>query len=325
MDGLFYVFAVLAFGAVVLMLEGLYLWWSGSHGSGAQRIARRLDLMATAARDTSERVSIIKRRHYSQVPLVDRVLHQIPLTGAIDRLLLQAGVKWSVAQFAMLSAILLGAGLGVIQLWTMPAFAALTILGLLLAFPYFLLMRARDARLRKLEQQLAEAVDFLARALRAGHSFTNVLSMAGTELPEPIGAEFRIVHGEISLGIPMPDALQNLATRVPLTDLRYLIIAVLIQRESGGNLAELLGNIARIVRERLKLLGQVRVLSAEGRLSAWILGLLPFVMMFVMSLANPEYISALWTDPAGIKLLWYGSGMLVLGALWLRKLVRIRV
>jgi tight adherence protein B len=123
----------------------------------------------------------------------------------------------------------------------------------------------------------------------------------------------------------MSEALHNMAARIPLTDLRYLIIAVLIQRESGGNLAEILGNISTIIRSRLKLLAQVRVLSAEGRMSAWILGLLPLAVMLTLTVVNPDYVSLLWTDPTGQRLLWYAAGMVLFGVFWLRKLIRIRV
>ena len=125
--------------------------------------------------------------------------------------------------------------------------------------------------------------------------------------------------------MPLNEALHNLADRIPLTDLRYLVIAVVIQRESGGNLAEILGNISHIIRERLKLIAQVRVLSAEGRMSAWVLGLLPFAVVIIMSILNPRYISLLWAEPAGIQLLWYAAGMILVGVIWLRKLIHIRV
>jgi tight adherence protein B len=123
----------------------------------------------------------------------------------------------------------------------------------------------------------------------------------------------------------MGEALHNMAARIPLTDLRYLIIAVLIQRESGGNLAEILGNISNIIRGRLKLAAQVRVLSAEGRMSAWILGLLPFAVTLVLALVNPQYVSILWTDPTGVRLLWYAAGMILFGVIWLRQVIRIRI
>jgi len=325
MDTFFYTFAVLLFAAIILLIEGAYLWWSTNHGKAAQRVARRLRLMSGGGADGSERVSILKQRHFSKGEWMDEVLHRLRLAHTIDRMLVQAGVKWTVAQFFVLSAALLGAALVLVQLWPMPLLAKIVLALLATGAPYGLLVRARAKRLQKIEQQLPEAADFLARAMRSGHSFTNVLQMVGTELPEPLSGEFRTAHEEINYGVPMNEALHNLATRLPLTDLRYLVIAVLIQRESGGNLAEILGNISHIIRERLSLIAKVRVLSAEGRMSAWILGLLPFAMIVVMSIGNLAYISQLWTEPAGIKLLWYGAGMILFGVLWLRSVIHIRV
>jgi tight adherence protein B len=151
------------------------------------------------------------------------------------------------------------------------------------------------------------------------------MQMVGEELPDPIASEFKFAYEEINYGVPMNEALHNLALRVPLTDLRYLVIAVLIQRESGGNLAEVLGNISRLIRSRLKLLAQVRVMSAEGRMSAWVLGVLPLGVMLLMVISNPAYVRLLWTDPIGIKLMWYAFGVAVFGVLWMRKLIRIRI
>ena len=324
MDAIFYAFAALVFAAVILLTEGAYLWWSGSHGSAARRIARRLRHMSggTAA---GEQVSILKQRRYCKDDWLDAFLHKRRLANAIDRLLLQAGVRWSVAQFmcASLGAFALSLMLLAGRSAPWPAKAALALFCLLV--PYLLLRRARTARMIRVEEQLPEAADFLARAMRAGHSFNNVLQMVGTELPEPLSGEFRLAHEEINYGVPMNEALYNLADRIPLTDLRYLIIAVVIQRESGGNLAEILGNISHIIRERLKLIGKVRVLSAEGRMSAWVLGLMPFCMLVFMTLINPKYISVLWTDPAGLKMLWISATMIFIGVLWIRRVIRIRV
>jgi tight adherence protein B len=216
-------------------------------------------------------------------------------------------------------------GLLLLQMVAMPFLLAAGVLAAATALPWLLLMRIRGARLRKLEQQLPEAADFLGRALRAGHSFANVMQMVGEELPDPIASEFKFAYEEINYGVPMNEALHNLALRVPLTDLRYLVIAVLIQRESGGNLAEVLGNISRLIRSRLKLLAQVRVMSAEGRMSAWVLGVLPLGVMLLMVISNPAYVRLLWTDPIGIKLMWYAFGVAVFGVLWMRKLIRIRI
>lgn len=323
MDMVFSAFAVLLFAAVILLIEGAWLWWSGTRGSAARRIAQRLQVMS--ARGENERVTILKQRHYSQWPALERALRAVPQVAPLDRLLLQAGARWTVSQ-------LLGAALAcaIVAMALLPALnipfaAALLVLVGAPLLPFLLLFRARASRLHKLEQQLPEAADFLARALRAGHSFVNVMQMVGEELPEPIAGEFRFAYEEINYGVPMSEALHNLALRVPLTDLRYLVIAVLIQRESGGNLAEILGNISRMIRARLKLMGQVRVLSAEGRMSAWVLGVLPIAVGLLLSVVNPKYISILWTDPLGVRLLWYAAAACVVGVVWMRSVIRIRV
>ena len=325
MDLVFYGFAVLLFAACILMVEGAWLWWSGTHGGAARRINRRLRLMAARGEAGGERISILKQRRYARAPGLERLLRRVPQAAQLDHLLLQSGLSWSVAQFIGVTGALLLAALLLLAAWSMPLPGALLLLSCAVSGPCLLVLRARAARLKKIEAQLPEAADFLARALRAGHSFSNVLQMVGDELNEPISGEFKMAHEEINYGVPMNEALQNLAARIPLTDLRYLVIAVLVQRESGGNLAEVLVSIASIIRARLKLLGQVRVLSAEGRMSAWVLGLMPVVMIGVMALVNPQYIRLLWTDPSGIKLLWYAAGMVALGVVWMRNVIRIRI
>ncbi|MYN19298.1 pilus assembly protein TadB [Rugamonas sp. FT107W] len=325
MDGIFTAFEVLLFAAVILLIEGAWLWWSGAHGRGARRIAKRLRLMAARGERGGERIDILKQRCYSRNPALEKLLRRVGRLAALDRLLLQAGVRWSVAQFIACVLALLVPGLLLPAMLNMPALAGAALTALILSLPWAMLMRTRRARLLKLEQQLPEAADFLGRALRAGHSFANVMQMVGEELPEPIAGEFKFAYEEINYGVPMNEALHNLAMRVPLTDLRYLVIAVLIQRESGGNLAEVLGNISRLIRARLRLMAQVRVMSAEGRMSAWILGLLPLCVLALMMVVNPAYVRVLWTDPAGITLTWYTLVMAVGGVLWMRKLIRIRV
>jgi tight adherence protein B len=323
MDILFYGFAVFLFAAVILAIEGAYLWWANSHGAAAQRVARRLQLMSGAHGRPSERISILKQRRLGSHELTDRLLHRIALAHRLDQLLVQSGTKWSVERFLIWSGLAMVAGLVLGHSWPAPLRAGVSLLFAMV--PLWLVRRARARRLAHIEEQLPEAADFIARALRAGHSFTNVLQIVGNELSEPLSGEFRIAREEINYGVPMSEALHNMAARIPLTDLRYLIIAVLIQRETGGNLAEILGNISHIIRGRLKLAAQVRVLSAEGRMSAWILGLLPFAVGGMLVLLNPGYIKILWTDPAGIRLLWYALGMITIGVLWLRRVIRIRI
>lgn len=327
MDGAFYGFVVLLFAAIFLLIEGFYLWWNSVHGGGARRIARRLKVMAIAASASGkgERISILKQRRFSGREAWDRALHQHRFAHRIDKLLLQAGLKWSVEQFLACSVVVGAAGLILSFSAPMPLLVRLTIALVCLLLPRTVVHQVRKRRLLRIEEQLPEAADFVARALRAGHSFTNVLQIVGNELPEPLSGEFRLAREEINYGVPLNEALHNMAARIPLTDLRYMIIAVIIQRESGGNLAEILGNISQLIRARLKLVAQVRVLSAEGRMSAWILGALPFAVGSLMMLMNPRYIALLWTDPMGMRLLWYAAGMIVLGVFWLRKVIRIHI
>ncbi len=318
-------FSVLLFAAVICLCEGAWLWWSNRHGNSARRIARRLRLMSGRTDSAGAGISILKERRYASAPALDRLLRRMPHMALLDRLLLQAGLRWQVARFLWLQA---GAALAALLLPTalrLPPLPAIIAGVLCLAAPCALLLRARAARVRRIEAQLPEMADFLARALRAGHSFANVMQMAGDEVADPLGAEFRATYEEVNFGVTMQDALHNLAARVPLTDLRYLVIAVLIQRESGGNLAELLDNVSRMTRARLQLLAQVRVLSAEGRMSAWILTLMPVGLMAAMQLTNPKYSAILWHDPSGQRMLWYAVCAIVAGMLWMRKLVKVRV
>jgi len=325
MDILFYGFIVFLFAAIILGIEGAYLWWASTHGAGAQRIARRLQLMSGNQSRSAERISILKLRRFGSHDATDRLLQRLPFAHRIDRLLVQSGTTWSVERFLLCSGALMLGALCLVLQWPLP----LPVQGAAVLFcalvPLLLARRARRRRLARIEEQLPDAADFIARALRAGHSFSNVLQIVGNELPEPLSGEFRIAREEINYGVPLSEALHNMAARIPLTDLRYLVIAILIQRETGGNLAEILGNIAHIIRGRLRLAAQVRVLSAEGRMSAWILGLLPLAVCGMLMLVNPKYVMVLWTDPTGIKLLWTALGMICIGVIWLKKMIRIRV
>ena len=325
MDILFYGFIVFLFAAIILGIEGVYLWWVNTHGASAQRIARRLQLMSGHQGKHTERISILKLRRFGRHELTERLLQRARFAHRIDRLLVQAGMGWSVEHFLLCSgAVAIVAGYLVLQ-WPMPLPVRVALVLLCAFVPLLLVRRARLRRLARIEEQLPDAADFIARALRAGHSFSNVLQIVGNELPEPLSGEFRIAREEINYGVPLGEALHNMASRIPLTDLRYLVIAILIQRETGGNLAEILSNISHIIRGRLRLAAQVRVLSAEGRMSAWILGLLPFAVGAMLVLVNPTYIMVLWTDPVGIKLLWTALVMIIVGVIWLKRMIRIRI
>jgi tight adherence protein B len=325
MDYLYYLFATLIFLAVVLLIEGAYLVWNSSKGPEAERIARRLRTMSAGSHGGEQSISIVKERLLSKMPVIQRVLLQMPRVGAMDRLLQQSGVTWSVSDFfglTLLAFVVALFGSSFLPFDWIFRFAIATVVALL---PYLYVTRAKAKRLDRIEQQLPDALDLMGRALRAGHAFPTALKMVGDEMSDPIATEFRVAFDEVNFGIAMPEALMNLATRVPSTDLRYFVIAVLIQRETGGNLSELLASISAIIRDRLKLLGQVKVLSAEGRMSAWVLGLLPFGAALMIQLTNPEFLEILYTDPGGRKMLAIVGVMMVLGVLAMRKIINIRV
>ncbi len=324
MDYFYYLFIILAFIAVVLFLEGSYLAWNAYKGPEAKRIERRLRSMSAGAHE-GEELSIVKKRLLAETPAMDRLLLGIPRVHQLDRLLLQSGLTLNVAGFLWL--IIMGALAGFIlaAFFGLPLFAVIGAGVAMGALPLFYVLNAKRKRLITLEQQLPDALDLMGRALRAGHAFSSAMKMVGDEMPEPVAGEFRTTFDELNYGISLQDALQNLATRVPSDDLRYFVIAVLIQRETGGNLTELLDSISALIRARLKLMGMIQVLSAEGRLSAWILGLLPFFMGFYMYLVNAKMMSLLWTDPFGIKLVWSMLVIMVIGVYWMRRVIRIHV
>jgi tight adherence protein B len=313
MDYTFITFIILIFVAVVLGLEGAFAAWNSARGPAASRIARRLRAMEQHGADS--KASMIR----------ERLLERLGWSMRLDVMLMQSGLTWNVAYLLALTggfalaALLAASYLNLV--W--PVRMATVALAALL--PILYVRRARGKRLRKFESQLPDALDMMGRALRAGHAFPTALKMVGEEMSEPLADEFRTVFDEVNFGISMQDALGSLAARVPVTDLRFFVIAVQIQRETGGNLAELLNNISLIMRDRVKLFAQIRVLSAEGRMSAWILGLLPFGAAVAIHLTNPKFLAVLYTDPAGRKLLIGALVLMGIGVLAMRRIIAIKV
>lgn len=324
MDYLFILFMVAAFFAVVLLLEGLYQLWNATHGPEIKRINQRIQAMSAGGYEGRSAL-LAKQRLLSETPAVQKFLLGIPRIHMLDRLLEQSGSTMSVGQFLTLSLLTGLGGLLVGNILALPWFVSLLLALAVACIPYFVILNKKIKRVGKIERQLPDALDLMSRALRAGHSFPSALDMVAKEGQQPIAQEFKVVSDEVNFGIPLNDALNNLAVRVPVTDLRYFVIAVLIQRETGGNLAELLDNLAGLMRERFKLLGHIKVLSAEGRLSAWILTILPFAMVALINIINPRLMSVLWTDTLGQKLSMAAMFAMVLGVIWMWRIIKIRV
>jgi tight adherence protein B len=323
MDSTYVLFIVLLFVAVVLALEGGYQVWASKNSAEAKRVAARLHALDDAGAQAP--LSIERRTAVHRWSWLDDVLAGLPKGTEVLRYLESSGTGRGATEMLLCSAVLGVAGAALPIVLAKPWTFSLLLGALLAALPWFWLARKRSQRMRLFERQIPEALDLIGRALLAGHAFPTGVKMVGDEMPEPIAREFRLLYDETNFGMPQNEALMRLADRVPIDDLRYFVIAVMIQRESGGNLAELLANISGIVRARLKLLGEVRTLSAEGKLSAWILGLLPFCVGALINIVNPKFMDVLWTDPVGLKLVGGALVMMALGVWWMRKIIQIRV
>lgn len=324
MDTLYFGLIVLGFVALVLFIEGIYLYWNSYRGPEAKRIERRLQAMSAGTHGSLE-VTLIKRRLLSEEPALARLLMRLPRVHEVDRLLIQSGLSWNMARFQGLTLMAAVVGLLFGMIMKFPWLAILILTLVFAVLPFLYVYNRKENRLAKIEEQLPDALDMMSRAMRAGHAFPGALQMVGDESPPPIATEFKLTFDEINYGINLQDALLNLATRVPSTDLRYFVIAVLIQRETGGNLSEVLGNISKLIRERLKLLATIKVLSAEGRLSAWILSIMPFALALVISILNPRLMSVLWSDDMGRKMMAFAVTIMIIGIIWMWRMIKIRV
>lgn len=324
MDILNVLFALAVFVAVVLALEGGFIWWNATRSAEARRLSRRLEEVATGTTQERPR-TLFKDAKGTGSEFADRLIEAVPHLHGLNRLIVQSRLNLTFTQFIGWTLAL--AALGFIAALVLKQHIAVAAVAALLfgVIPLVFVARARTKHMHTFERQLPEALDLMGRALRAGHAFPTAVKMVADEMNDPIGGEFRILFDEMNYGVPQQTALLNLASRTDSTDLSYFVIAVLIQRDSGGNLAELLDNISAIIRARLKLYGEIRTLSAEGRLSAWILGLLPFAVAGVILLINPDFMRVLWQDAVGLKMVGIALTMMVIGVLWMRKIIRIRV
>jgi tight adherence protein B len=268
---------------------------------------------------------ILKREVYSDLPIIDAILRRVKLAANLDVLIKQADSSWTVGRVVFGALVIFAVVAGLSSVWLNNIPAGL-ILGLVAANgPYVTLRMKRTARLQRFSAVLPDAIDLLGRALRAGHAVTAAIEMVAREIPAPVGTEFRRVFEEQNFGLPIREALLNLAKRVPVADLQFLVTAMLVQKETGGNLAEVLDKAGTVIRERSRLLGQLRIYTAQGRLTGWILGLLPFFLFGLMCFINPGYAHSLIDDPTGRMFIWGGLGLMIVGILVIRKIVDIRV
>jgi tight adherence protein B len=313
--------AYVVFIAVAVLLAVLVPYWFLVVRE-EQRVLGRLNPRKGGA--GAKRLNVLKAEDaLSSVGGINSVLQNAGFAGRLRLLLEQSAVKMNVGVFLLASGCsALIVFLFVFTLTRSPLVGlGFSVLGLFL--PYVYVKRARRKRVDKFEEQFPEAIDLVARALRAGHALPTGLGMVADELKAPVGTEFRILYDEQNFGLTLPDAMKNFARRIPVLDARFFVTAVLTQRETGGNLAEVLDNLAGVIRERFKIKRQVRVLSAHGRITGWVLSCLPPVLAMATLLINPRHLGTLTGDPLGQQMLVAAVVMQVLGTLAIRKLVQI--
>lgn len=316
-------FAVGTFGLILGLIFGLY-WWLVVRPEMAEEAA--VVARIGRAADLGKRKAALLRApdRLSDLALFDRLLvHSGRFVEPLQRTIEQSGLKVTLGTIILSSACF--AALAFALVWR---YLNLPLVGAVAAavaacLPYAYVRRARNQRMLKFEEQFPEAIDLLARALRAGHALTTGLSMVAEELPQPIGPEFKLLYDQQNFGLPLPHALRNFAERIPSLDARFFVTAVLTQRDAGGNLSEVLDNLSTIIRDRFKVKRQVRVISAHGRITGWVLSALPTALALFFTLMNPEKYAAFYKDPLGMQMIAGALFLQLVGVLVIRKIVNI--
>jgi tight adherence protein B len=308
------------------MVYALYLFTSRTSEAKRTLLKERLaDAIRSSVHSQDLEVQLVRRELLSEIPWVNRVLLGIQLTSQFKKMIDQAASEVTVMRlilFSLTAGVL--AALAVSMIST--SYLLMFFFGILAtSLPFIHILMKRRKRLNKFLQLLPDALDLMSRGLSAGHAFTEALQMVSTEMPEPIASEFRKTYEEQNLGLSLKLALENLVERVPLLDLRMCVTAVMIQRETGGNLSELLEKVAHTIRERFRIMEDLKTMTLSSRWSAWLLCGLPIFLAVYVTLMNPGYMDVMWRDPRGHWLLAIAAIMQILGILMVQKIMRIRI
>lgn len=317
------IFMLMVFAAVFLLAYTLMVPTLGGERQVRDQLRRRLREARDSLGDGSG-ASLVREKYLRQLSPTERWLESLPGMTALNRVVEQAGRTHPAYRLVLSS---MGAGaLGALGAWIFTQqVIVVPVAGAVVAMvPFMKIAFDRGKRLAKFEEQLPAALDTMARALKAGHPFSESLHLVAEEFSDPVAKEFEITFADMNYG-DTKTALLNLLERVPSVNVMAMVMSVLIQRETGGNLAEILNNISAVVRSRFRFQRKVRTLSAEGRLSAWILALIPFVLFAMLYFTQPGYLTMLTDDPLGQKLIMVGFVMLVIGLFWVRRIIRIQV
>jgi tight adherence protein B len=318
-------FAAIIVFILILAIAGAVLFATRGD-SESEAVQRRLQDVSVGAVGVQQvNKSMLRDSTVSDLPALNKLLLSWSGLARLNAYIAQAGLKIKPGVLALLSAI---SGVAIYFICYVEEWGIITavLFGLLgFALPAMFVAIRRTQRLRKFEKNFPEAIDLLSRAIRAGHAVTAGLEMMSKETAQPVAGEFRMVFEENNFGLPLRDALHNLTERVPLVDVRFFVTGLVVQKETGGNLVELLENLASVIRERFKIRGEVRTKTAQGRFTAAILIALPPTFLLITRAINPEYTSVLFTDPLGRTLLGVGAFLQIIGSLIIWKIVNIEV
>jgi tight adherence protein B len=320
---------VLVFLFVAGSVIGAYFAMSHMPGMlAARQLDRRLREVSddVGPVDPDSEDSILKRAAAGPLPGVDRLIARTGAGLSLGKLIEQSGVRTTPSAIVVICAVAaFVTGVGTWVLGGQQPLAALGA-GLVAAFaPYGWLLHRRGKRMKRFEEQFPEALDLLSRAIRAGHALQTALGMVADDLKEPVGPEFKKTFDQQNFGLPLRDAFNELSERMPLLDVRFFVTAVLIQRDTGGNLAEILDNLAHVVRERFKIRRQVRVHTAHGRFTGYVLLALPAALAMALSVINPEHMNLLFREHMGQMMLLGAIVMQTIGFIWIRQVIKIEV
>jgi tight adherence protein B len=317
----FYVFL-----ACLFVTYALYLLATRGSEARRERLQKRLEeAILFSGRTGDVEVQLARQELLSEIPWLNRALIDLQFAARLKRMIDQADLQITVMRLVLFS---LTAGVMAYLAASVLITSQLMMIlcGLVAAaLPIAHVSMKRKKRLHRFLLLLPDALDLMSRSLSAGHAFTESLQMVASEMPEPIATEFRKTYEEQNLGLSLKLALENLTQRVPLLDLRMCVTAILIQRETGGNLAELLEKVAHTIRERFRIMEDLKTLTLSSRWSAWLLCALPIFLAVYTSVMNPDYMNVLWNDPRGHKLLFLASVMQIVGMLMVRKIMRIQI
>jgi tight adherence protein B len=297
-------------------------------GDGSQQASRSRELLESVVlpvRDHADsHLDVRKREVFSSIPWLNERLAKLDLPHQLQLLLTQANMRWTPGRFLLISVACWAFSWYLIDLRTGAGFFAFIVALGIGTLPLLYVLRKRDHQLLAFDRLLPEAIEHLVSALRAGQSLSSALSIVVREVPDPVAREFRLCFDEQNFGLDLRTAMHNLSERVPLPDLHMVVTAILIQRESGGNLAEILEKTAAVVRERFRLQKQIQIHTTQGRLTGWILSILPSVLGLALYLVDPVHMRVLWTRPMGINMLWGAVIMNLIGLWIIRRIVKIQ-